>query len=66
MNESKVVDIGKNSNNKGVKIAVAVIVLIIAVIYFISPVDLAPGILIDDFIALFIALAPFFKTTSEA
>ena len=42
------------------------IVLIIAVIYFISPVDLAPGILIDDFSALFIALATFFKTTSEA
>ncbi len=43
-----------------------VVALIIAVIYFISPVDLAPGILIDDFIALFIALTPFFKKTSEA
>ena len=41
------------------------IVLIIAMIYFISPVDLAPSILIDDFIAMFIALAPFFKTASE-
>ncbi len=45
---------------------VKVIVLIIAVIYFVSPIDFAPGILIDDFIALAIALTPFFKKTSEA
>ena len=37
------------------------IILIIAIIYFLSPVDLMPGILIDDFIALGIALAPFLK-----
>lgn len=43
-----------------------VIILIIAVIYLFSPVDLAPGILIDDFIALFIALTPFFKQTSKS
>lgn len=51
---------------KGEKMNGKIIVLIIALIYFISPVDLAPGILIDDFIALFIALTPFFKKTSEA
>ncbi|MBR1664001.1 MAG: prohibitin family protein [Ruminococcus sp.] len=43
MNESKVVDIGKNSNNKGVKIAVAVIVLIIAVFVLISSAAIVPA-----------------------
>ncbi len=42
------------------------ILLILAIVYFISPVDLAPGLLIDDYVALAIALAPFFKQTSEA
>ncbi len=37
------------------------IILIIAIIYFVSPIDLMPGILIDDFVALGIALAPFFN-----
>ena len=42
-----------------------VILLVIAIIYFISPVDIAPGLLIDDFIALGMALIPFFKTAEE-
>jgi len=33
------------------------ILLILAIVYFISPVDLAPGLLIDDFVALAIASA---------
>ncbi len=36
------------------------IILIIAMIYVLSPVDLMPGILIDDAIALGIARLPFF------
>ena len=42
-----------------------VILLVIAIIYFVSPVDIAPGLLIDDFIALGMALIPFFKTVEE-
>ena len=38
------------------------IILVIAAVYFISPIDLAPGVLVDDFIALAIALSPFFST----
>jgi len=37
------------------------IVLIAAIIYFVSPVDLAPGILVDDLVVLGSALVPFFK-----
>ena len=37
------------------------IVLIIAIIYFLSPIDLAPGVLVDDLAALGAALLPFLK-----
>lgn len=37
------------------------VVLAVAVIYFVSPVDLAPGLLIDDLVVLGTALVPFFK-----
>ncbi len=39
------------------------IILIAAIIYFVSPVDLAPGILVDDLVVLGTALVPFFKRT---
>lgn len=37
------------------------IVLIAAIIYFISPIDLVPGLLADDLAALGAALWPFIK-----
>lgn len=37
------------------------IVLIAAIIYFISPIDLVPGVLADDLAALGAALWPFIK-----
>ena len=37
------------------------IVLIVAIIYFISPVDLVPGVLTDDLAALVAALLPYLK-----
>ena len=37
------------------------IVLIVAIIYFLSPIVLAPGILVDDLAALEAALWPFVK-----
>ena len=40
------------------------IVLIVAIIYFLSPVDVAPGILVDDLVLLGTALVPFLKKTS--
>ena len=40
--------------------------LILAVVYFVSPVDLAPGILIDDFAVLAVALAPVLKGSSRS
>ncbi len=42
------------------------IILIIAMIYVLSPLDLAPGIIFDDVVALAIALTPFFKKKTEA
>ena len=42
------------------------ILLVLAIVYFVSPVDLAPGLLMDDFIALAVALGPFFAAKSEA
>ena len=42
------------------------ILLLIAIVYFVSPVDLMPGIPVDDFAALALALTPFFSTNSEA
>lgn len=42
------------------------ILLLIAIVYFVSPVDLMPGILVDDIVALALALTPFFSTNSEA
>ncbi len=35
--------------------------LIAAIIYFVWPIDLAPGIVIDDIIALCIGIAPYLK-----
>ncbi len=35
------------------------IILIVAIIYFLSPVDIAPGLLVDDLVVLGTALAPF-------
>ena len=37
------------------------IVLIVAIIYFLSPVDIAPGIIVDDLLVLGTALVPFFR-----
>ena len=37
------------------------IILIIAIIYCLSPIDLAPGVLADDAVALGAALLPFLK-----
>ena len=37
------------------------IVLIVAIIYFLSPIDFAPGVLTDDIAALGAALLPFLK-----
>ena len=37
------------------------IVLIVAIIYFISPVDLVPGVLTDHLAALVAALLPYLK-----
>ena len=37
------------------------ILLIIAIIYFLSPVDFIPGVLADDIAALGAALLPFLK-----
>lgn len=37
------------------------IVLIIAIIYFLSPVDFVPGVIADDIAALGAALLPFLK-----
>ena len=37
------------------------ILLIIAVIYFLSPIDFIPGMLTDDFAALGAALLPYLK-----
>ncbi len=41
--------------------ALKTVFLVIAIIYFFSPVDLAPGILIDDVAVLGAALMPFFR-----
>ncbi len=38
------------------------IILIVAIIYFLSPVDIAPGLLVDDLVVLGTALAPFLNT----
>lgn len=40
------------------------IVLIVAIIYFLSPVDVVPGILADDLVLLGTALVPFLKKKS--
>lgn len=37
------------------------IILIVAIIYFLSPIDLVPGVIVDDFVALGAALLPFVK-----
>ena len=37
------------------------IVLIVAIIYFLSPIDLAPGVLADDLAAMGAALLPYLK-----
>ena len=37
------------------------IILIVAIIYFLSPIDLVPGVLADDLAALGAALWPFLK-----
>lgn len=37
------------------------IALIIAIIYFLSPVDFVPGVITDDIAALGAALLPFLK-----
>lgn len=37
------------------------IVLILAIIYFVSPIDLVPGVAADDLAALGAALLPFLK-----
>ena len=37
------------------------ILLIIAIIYFLSPIDFIPGVLMDDLVALGSALLPFLK-----
>jgi uncharacterized membrane protein YkvA (DUF1232 family) len=37
------------------------ILLIIAIIYFLSPIDFIPGVLMDDLAALGSALLPFLK-----
>ncbi len=38
------------------------IILIVAIIYFLSPVDIAPGLLVDDLVVLGTALVPFLNT----
>ncbi len=37
------------------------IVLILAIVYFVSPIDLVPGVVADDLAALGAALLPFLK-----
>ena len=37
------------------------IVLTVAIIYFLSPIDLVPGVIADDLAALGAALLPFLK-----
>ena len=37
------------------------IVLVVAIIYFLSPIDFVPGVLADDVAALGAALLPFLK-----
>ena len=37
------------------------ILLIVAIIYFLSPIDFVPGVLADDFAALGAALLPVLK-----
>ena len=37
------------------------IILIVAIIYFLSPIDFVPGVLTDDVAALGAALLPFLK-----
>ena len=37
------------------------IILIVAIIYFISPIDLVPGVIVDDLAALGGALWPFVR-----
>ena len=37
------------------------VLLIVAVIYFLSPVDFMSGIIVDDLVLLGTALVPFFK-----
>ena len=37
------------------------IVLILAIVYIVSPIDLAPGVIADDLAALGAALLPFLK-----
>ena len=37
------------------------IVLIVAIIYFLSPIDLVPGVIADDLAVLGAALLPFLK-----
>ena len=37
------------------------IVLILAIVYIVSPIDLAPGVVADDLAALGAALLPFLK-----
>ena len=39
--------------------------LALAVIYLVNPFDLAPGILVDDLVALGMALAPFIKQPAK-
>ena len=40
------------------------IFLIAAIVYLVSPVDLASGIPVDDLVVLGTALVPFFKRTA--
>ena len=37
------------------------IVMIVAIIYFLSPVDIAPGIIVNDLLVLGTALVPFLR-----
>ena len=37
------------------------IILIVAIIYFVSPIDFVPGVITDDLAALGAALLPFLK-----
>ena len=48
------------------KDSMKIALLVLAVIYFVSPIDLAPGIVVDDIVVLAAALSPFFKKNAEA